>query len=137
MKVDGGKGEIAALEAKGVATILDEAFSKPSVPQKSTSKSKYDDKEIEDSASSASNSSSDTPRSKLNLPDISAGSISSVAMPVMTTNALAMEEQLAILKKIIEALCKTMQDRDVQMASMMSKLESLGESNQVADNLPK
>ena len=82
--------------------MLEEAFSKPFVPKKSTSKSGHDDKEIEDSASSDSSSSSGTPRSKLNLPDISTGSFSSVAMPVMTTNALAMEEQLAVLTKIIE-----------------------------------
>ena len=30
-----------------------------------------------------------------------------------------------------------MEDRDVQMASMMNKIESLGESNQTADNPPK
>ena len=30
-----------------------------------------------------------------------------------------------------------MEDRDVQMASMMNKIESLGESNQAADNPPK
>ncbi|GFS35682.1 hypothetical protein Acr_00g0041460 [Actinidia rufa] len=61
-----------------------------------------------------------TPRSKLNLPDISVGSFSSVAMPVLTTNALTMEEQLAILTKTVKALCQTMEDRDVQMASMMN-----------------
>ena len=55
----------------------------------------------------------------------------------MTTNALAMEEQLAVLIKIIKALCKTMEDRDVQMASMMNKIESLEELNQATDNPPK
>ncbi|GFS40205.1 hypothetical protein Acr_00g0067160 [Actinidia rufa] len=101
---------------------------------RSASKFGHDDIEIEDSANSRSSSSFGTPRSKLNLPDLSAGSFSSIVMPVMTTNALAMKERLAILTKIVEALCKTMEDRDVQMASMMNKLESLGESNQAADN---
>ena len=55
----------------------------------------------------------------------------------MTTNSLAMEEQLAILTKTVEALYKTMEDSDVQMASMMNKLESLGESSQATDNPPK
>ncbi|GFY96951.1 pre-mRNA-processing-splicing factor [Actinidia rufa] len=74
-----GKGETTALGAKDAVVMLEEVFSKPSVPQKSASKSRYDDKEIEDSASSDSSSSFDTPRSKLNLPDISVGSFSSVA----------------------------------------------------------
>ena len=30
-----------------------------------------------------------------------------------------------------------MEDRDVQMVSIMNKLESLGESNQAVDNPPK
>ncbi|GFZ14419.1 hypothetical protein Acr_24g0006090 [Actinidia rufa] len=55
-----GKGETTTLEAKDAAAMLEEAFSKPSVPQKSSSKSRYDDKEIEDSASSDPSSSSNT-----------------------------------------------------------------------------
>ncbi|GFY91094.1 hypothetical protein Acr_07g0012900 [Actinidia rufa] len=86
-----GKGETAALGAKDTAAMLEEAFSQLFMPQRSTLKSRHDDKEIEDSASSDSSSSSGTPRSKLNLPDIST-SFSYVAMPVMKTNALAMEE---------------------------------------------
>ena len=58
-------------------------------------------------------------------------------MPVMTTNALAMEEQLVVLTKTVEALCKMMEDRDVQMASMISKIESLGELNRAIDKPPK
>ncbi|GFZ19590.1 hypothetical protein Acr_28g0002950 [Actinidia rufa] len=132
-----GKGEVTALGSKKIAAMLEEAFSKSFIPQKSTFKSGHDNEQVEDSASSDSSSSFDTPRSKLNLPDISVGSFNSVVMPVMTTNALAIEEQLVILTKTVEALCKTMEDRDVQMASMMNKIESLGESNQVTDNPPK
>ena len=83
-----------------------------------------------------SSSFSGTPRSKLDLLDISVGSFSSVVIPVMTTYTLAMEEQLVVLTKTVEALCKTMEDHDVQMASMMNKIESLGESNQIVDNPP-
>ncbi|GFY85494.1 hypothetical protein Acr_04g0002320 [Actinidia rufa] len=97
----------------------------------------HNDEEIEDSASSDSSSSSRTPQSKLNLLDISTGSFRSIAMPIMTTNMLAMEEQLVVLTKTIEVLCKAIEDRDVQMASMMNKIESMGESNQAADNPPK
>ncbi|GFS31041.1 hypothetical protein Acr_00g0015320 [Actinidia rufa] len=55
-----GKGETVTLGAKDTAVMLEEAFSKPSVPQNFASKSRYDDKEIEDSASSDSSSSFDT-----------------------------------------------------------------------------
>ena len=132
-----GKGETAVLETNDIAAILEEAFFKPSMPQRSASISRHDGKEIENSTSYDSNSSSGIARSKLNLPNVSTSSFSFVAMPVMTTNALAMEEQLAILTKTIEALCKMVEDRDVQMASMMNKIESLGESNQATDNRPK
>ena len=84
------------------------------MPQRSASKSGHDDEEIEDSASSDSSFSSSTPQSKLNLPDISTGSFSSVAIPVMTKNALAMEEQLAILTKMLRHYakrCKTMMSK--------------------------
>ncbi|GFY96851.1 hypothetical protein Acr_11g0011570 [Actinidia rufa] len=67
-----GKGETAALGAKDTAAMLEEEFSKPSVPQRSALKFGHDDKEIEDSASYDFSSSSGTPRSKLNLSDISA-----------------------------------------------------------------
>ena len=55
----------------------------------------------------------------------------------MKTNALVMEEQIAILTKTIEALCKTIEDYYVQVAFMTNKIENLGESNQTANNPPK
>ncbi|KAG5525039.1 hypothetical protein RHGRI_031655 [Rhododendron griersonianum] len=48
----------------------------------------------------------------------------SMAMQVMTTDAATVEEQLATMARAIEKLTKTVEDKDLQIASLMNKLEA-------------
>ena len=45
-------------------------------------------------------------------------------MPVKKTNATLAEEQLATMARVINELKKTIDEKDVQIASLMNKLES-------------
>ncbi|KAH7848898.1 hypothetical protein Vadar_009870 [Vaccinium darrowii] len=48
----------------------------------------------------------------------------SMSMQVMTTGAATIEEQLATMARTIEKLTKTVEDKDLQIASLMNKLEA-------------
>ncbi|KAG5534317.1 hypothetical protein RHGRI_022446 [Rhododendron griersonianum] len=48
----------------------------------------------------------------------------SVAMQAMTTGAATVEEQLSTMTRAIEKLTKTVEDKDLQIASLMNKLEA-------------
>ncbi|KAG5521475.1 hypothetical protein RHGRI_033888 [Rhododendron griersonianum] len=48
----------------------------------------------------------------------------SMAMQVMTTDTATVEEQLATMARAIEKLTKTVEDKDLQIASLMNKLEA-------------
>ncbi|KAG5561084.1 hypothetical protein RHGRI_004186 [Rhododendron griersonianum] len=48
----------------------------------------------------------------------------SMFMQAMTTDAAIVEEQLATMARAIEKLTKTMEDKDLQIASLMNKLEA-------------
>ncbi|KAG5554561.1 hypothetical protein RHGRI_012206 [Rhododendron griersonianum] len=48
----------------------------------------------------------------------------SVAMQAMTTGAATVEEQLSNMARAIEKLTKTVEDKDLQIASLMNKLEA-------------
>ncbi|KAG5548336.1 hypothetical protein RHGRI_013885 [Rhododendron griersonianum] len=48
----------------------------------------------------------------------------SMAMQAMTTDAATVEEQLATMARAIEKLTKTVEDKDLQIASLMNKLEA-------------
>ncbi|KAH7859342.1 hypothetical protein Vadar_013106 [Vaccinium darrowii] len=47
-----------------------------------------------------------------------------VGMQVMTTSAATVEEQLATMVRTIEKLTKTVEEKDLQIASLMNKLEA-------------
>ena len=53
-------------------------------------------------------------------------------MSVMITNAASIEEQLATIACAIEQLTEHVKEKDLQIASLMNKLESqnIGESSQ-------
>ncbi|KAG5523773.1 hypothetical protein RHGRI_030684 [Rhododendron griersonianum] len=48
----------------------------------------------------------------------------SMAMQAMTTDAATVEEQLATMARAIEKLTKTVEDKDLEIASLMNKLEA-------------
>ncbi|KAH7859842.1 hypothetical protein Vadar_006138 [Vaccinium darrowii] len=62
----------------------------------------------------------------------------SVAMQAMTTGAGTVEEQLATMARAIEKLTKTVEEKDLQIASLMNKLEAqnVGDTSQSASHLP-
>ncbi|KAK3043384.1 hypothetical protein RJ639_002686 [Escallonia herrerae] len=45
-------------------------------------------------------------------------------LPVMMTSAISLEEQLAAMSSAIEKLTKTVEEKDLQIANLMNKLES-------------
>ncbi|KAK3033530.1 hypothetical protein RJ639_032759 [Escallonia herrerae] len=45
-------------------------------------------------------------------------------LPVMMTSAISLEEQLAAMSRAIEKLTKTVEEKDLQIANLMNKLES-------------
>ncbi|KAH7845011.1 hypothetical protein Vadar_034180 [Vaccinium darrowii] len=62
----------------------------------------------------------------------------SVAMQAMTTGAATVEEQLATMARAIEKLTKTVEEKDLQIASLMNKLEAqnVGDTSQDASHPP-
>uniref|UniRef100_UPI0035D0CEB5 hypothetical protein n=1 Tax=Bartonella sp. AC134YNZD TaxID=3243446 RepID=UPI0035D0CEB5 len=50
----------------------------------------------------------------------------------MTTNTVALEEQVSIIAKTLEYLVKAGQERDTQFAMLMNRVEQLGETSQIA-----
>ncbi|KAH7857466.1 hypothetical protein Vadar_013066 [Vaccinium darrowii] len=62
----------------------------------------------------------------------------SVAMQAMTTGAATVEEQLATMARAIEKLTKTVEEKDLQIASFMNKLEAqnVGDTSQDASHPP-
>ncbi|KAH7840099.1 hypothetical protein Vadar_012606 [Vaccinium darrowii] len=62
----------------------------------------------------------------------------SVAMQAMTTGAATVEEQLATMARAIEKLTKTVEEKDLQIASLMNKLEAqnVGDTSQDASRPP-
>ncbi|KAH7845349.1 hypothetical protein Vadar_000946 [Vaccinium darrowii] len=62
----------------------------------------------------------------------------SMGMQVMTTGAATVEEQLATMAHTIEKLTKTVEDKDLQIASLMNKLEAqkVGETSQENSHPP-
>ena len=55
-------------------------------------------------------------------------------MQAMTTGAATVEEQLATMARAIEKLTKTVEEKDLQIASLMNKLEAqnVGDTSQDA-----
>ncbi|KAH7861560.1 hypothetical protein Vadar_027729 [Vaccinium darrowii] len=62
----------------------------------------------------------------------------SVAMQAMTTGVATVEEQLATMACAIEKLTKTVEEKDLQIASLMNKLEAqnVGDTSQDASHPP-
>ncbi|KAH7852825.1 hypothetical protein Vadar_029728 [Vaccinium darrowii] len=62
----------------------------------------------------------------------------SMAMQAMTTGATTVEEQLATMARAIEKLTKTVEEKDLQIASLMNKLEAqnVGDTSQDASHPP-
>ncbi|KAH7850616.1 hypothetical protein Vadar_000484 [Vaccinium darrowii] len=59
-------------------------------------------------------------------------------MQAMTTSAVTVEEQLATMARAIEKLTKTMEEKDLQIASLMNKLkaQTVGDTSQDASHPP-
>lgn len=57
-------------------------------------------------------------------------------MQVMTTDTATVEEQLATMVRAIEKLTKTVEDKDLQIASLINKLDAqnVGETSQDASH---
>ena len=63
-----------------------------------------------------------------------------MTMPVMTTGTTSVEEQLAEMAHTIAKLTKMVEDKDMQIASLINKVEAqvqnTGESGQGLNHLP-
>ncbi|KAH7863965.1 hypothetical protein Vadar_024075 [Vaccinium darrowii] len=83
------------------------------------------------SSTGSHSGSSPSPPKRLELSGRSNSSYS-MGMQVMTTGATTVEEQLATMAHTIEKLTKTVEDKDLQIASLMNKLEAqkVGETSQ-------
>ncbi|KAH7835782.1 hypothetical protein Vadar_029832 [Vaccinium darrowii] len=75
------------------------------------------------SSTGSHSGSSHSPSKHSNSPSCSESSYS-VAMQAMTTGAATLEEQMATMARAIEKLTKTMEEKDLQIALLMNKLEA-------------
>ncbi|KAH7840531.1 hypothetical protein Vadar_018136 [Vaccinium darrowii] len=130
-----------------VATLLkkkkDEEGSQklPSIAENSVSGSlsPRPSRSVSDANSSTGPHSGSSPSSPKRL-ELSGRSNSSysMGMQVMTTGAATVEEQLATMARAIEKLTKTVEEKDLQIASLMNKLEgqNVGDTSQDASHPP-
>ncbi|KAF7142225.1 hypothetical protein RHSIM_Rhsim05G0112700 [Rhododendron simsii] len=80
---------------------------------------------VSDADSSTGSHSGSSPSSPKSLGSpIQSDASYSMAMQAMATDAATVEEQLATMARAIEKLTKTVEDKDLQIASLMNKLEA-------------
>ncbi|KAL3537722.1 hypothetical protein ACH5RR_001088 [Cinchona calisaya] len=73
---------------------------------------------------------------KLDSALLEASYISSLYMQAMMTGASSVEEQLASMGRAVEKLSKTIEENDLQITALVSKLkfQNIGETSQVNNN---
>jgi hypothetical protein len=96
----------------------------PLVSEDSTARgnSSYSAPDVESSTDSQSGSSSGSPRRAI-LSAFSEDSLRVIAMPAMMTETAVVDERIVAMERAISKLTKTVEEKDLQIATLMNKLE--------------